>query len=56
MNQKIKESELSVFEFVEYLKTDQDQDQYLAVALESGDSDLLAAVIEDIAKAKEIHG
>jgi probable addiction module antidote protein len=55
MNQKTKISELPIFEVVDYLKTDQDRDQYLAVVLENGDSDLLAAAIEDIAKAKEMH-
>jgi DNA-binding phage protein len=52
MNQKIKISEFSRFEFSDYLKTDGDQAQYLAIALESGDIDLLIAVKEDIAKAK----
>ena len=52
MNKKIKISEFSRFEFSDYLKTDEDQAQYLAIALESGDTDLLIAVKEDITKAK----
>ena len=55
MNQKIKVNEFSRFEFTDYLKTDEDREQYLAVVLEDQDSDLLAAAIDDIAKAKEAN-
>lgn len=52
MNQKIKISKFPLFKVVDYLKTDVDMEQYLAAAIEDGDSTLLAAAIEDIAKAK----
>jgi len=50
MNQKIKIIEFPIFDIADYLKTD--MDQYLAAVIEDGDPILLAAAIEDIAKAK----
>jgi len=52
MNQKIKISKFPLFEVADYLKTDLDMEQYLVSAIRDGDSTLLAAAIEDIAKAK----
>jgi probable addiction module antidote protein len=52
MNQKIKISKFPLFEVADYLKTDLDMEQYLVAAIGDGDSTLLAAAIEDIAKAK----
>jgi probable addiction module antidote protein len=52
MNQKIKISKFPIFDITDYLKTDVDMDQYLAAVIKDGDPILLAAAIEDIAKAK----
>jgi probable addiction module antidote protein len=52
MSQKIKISEFPIFDIADYLKSDVDMDQYFAAAIEDGDPILLAAAIEDIAKAK----
>lgn len=52
MDQKIKISELPIFDIVDYLKTDQDREQYLAAVLKTGDPDLLTVAIADVTKAR----
>ena len=49
---KIKISELSNFDIVDYLKTDKDIAEYLTVVLEDSDPALFVAAIGDIARAK----
>jgi probable addiction module antidote protein len=49
---KVKISELSNFDIVDYLKTDKDIAEYLTVVLEDGDPALFVAAIGDIARAK----
>ena len=43
---------LTKFDFVDYLKTDEDIAEYLLVVLEDGDPALFVAAIGDIAIAK----
>jgi probable addiction module antidote protein len=49
---KVKISELSNFDIVDYLKTDKDIAEYLTVVLEDSDPALFVAAIGDIARAK----
>ena len=49
---KVKISELSNFDIVDYLKTDKDIAEYLTVVLEDGDPALFVAAIGDIARVK----
>ncbi len=41
-----------LWDVVEYLKTERNRNLYLAAALEDGDPALIAAILEDIARAK----
>lgn len=52
MKKKIKISDLSQFDILDYLKTDRDMAEYLTAVLEDGDPALFVAAIGDIAKAK----
>ena len=52
MDKKIKVADLPVFDAVDYLKTEQDCEEYLSVVLEDGDPTLLAAALGDVARAR----
>jgi probable addiction module antidote protein len=49
---KLKITDFTVFDAVDYLKTDKDMADYLNAVLEDGDPALFVAAIGDIAKAK----
>ena len=49
---KVKVSELPVFDAADYLESEEDCAQYLAIVLEDGNPQLLAAALGDIARAR----
>lgn len=52
MTKRIKVSELPEFDAAEYLNSEEDVAAYLTTVLEENDPALLAAAIEDIARAR----
>ncbi len=54
MTKKIRLADLSDFDITEYLENDQAIAEYLTVVLEENDADLLAAALNDVARARGI--